>query len=111
MNEQQLKDFLVAQGYKIYPNHFGGEIQWIGCKRIQTEKFCLCNDKPPQYVVEPYYSVGGKNKLYYKFYIRAEATPGEWIDFQFYSCLADEIESKLPVFESLLLKAWEAVGE
>ncbi len=123
--EEDFKEYLEQQGYKICSNSTGsdgseGSFSWVACKRLDTNKQCLCNEKPPQYVIEGHDSnyflrMYRREEIQpllvgFKISIKAEASKGDWCDLGYYGCSAEDIE-KLGMFESRLLNAWEAIAE
>ena len=76
--------------------------------KVETDKECLCNDKPPQIGVY-FYSSEIQGILYksYKVEVVQENDLG-WIKFEYYGVDEEHLIKNFDKIERSLIKAWEA---
>ena len=109
-----IKDYLVKeQGFKPY-NSEGiqrlTDCTWSMFRRtkVETDKECLCNGKPPQIGVYFYSSqIQGILHKSYQVEIVQENDLG-WINFEYYGVDEGYLIENFDKIERSLIKAWEA---
>ena len=76
--------------------------------KIETDKECLCNDKPPQIGVYFYsFELQGKTHKSYQVEVVQENDLG-WIKFEYYGVDEDHLIKNFDKIERSLIRAWEA---
>ena len=109
-----IKDYLVKeQGFNPY--NLEGIQRLTDCTcgmfrrtKVETDKGCLCNDKPPQIGVYFYSSeIQGISHKSYQVEVVQENDLG-WIKFEYYGVDEDYLIENFNKIEQSLIKAWEA---
>ena len=109
-----IKDYLVKeQGFNPYNSEVTQKLTdctWSMFRRtkVETDKGCLCNDKPPQIGVYLYSSeIQGISHKSYQVEVVQENDLG-WIKFEYYGVDEDYLIENFNKIEQSLIKAWEA---
>lgn len=107
-----IKDYLVKeQGFTIQKDFNKGlECTWSMFRRtkVETDKECLCNDKPPQIGVYFYsIEIHGMPHKSYEVEVAQENDLG-WIILKYYGVDEDHLINKFDEIERSLIRAWEA---
>lgn len=109
-----ISDYLVKeQGFN--PHNSEGIQRLTDCTwsmfrrtKVETDKDCLCNDKPPQIGVYFYSSeIQGRTYKSYQVEVVQENDLG-WIKFEYYGVDEDYLIKNFDRIERSLIKAWEA---
>ena len=76
--------------------------------KVETDKECLCNDKPPQIGVYFYsFEIQGISHKSYQVEVVQENDLG-WIKFEYYGVDEDYLIENFDKIERSLIRAWEA---
>ena len=76
--------------------------------KIETDKRCLCNDKPPQIGVY-LYSIEIQGILHKSYQVEvAQENDLGWIKFEYYVVDEDHLIKNFDKIERSLIRAWEA---
>ena len=76
--------------------------------KVETDKGCLCNDKPPQIGVYFYsFETQGRVHKSYQVEVVQENDLG-WIKFEYYGVDEDHLIKNFDKIEHSLIRAWEA---
>lgn len=109
-----IKDYLFKeQGFNPYNSEWVQKLTdctWSMFRRtkIETDKECLCNDKPPQIGVYLYSSeIQGISHKSYQVEVVQENDLG-WIKFEYYGVDEDHLIKNFDRIELSLIKAWDA---
>ena len=109
-----IKDYLVKeQGFNPYNsegNHLFPDYTWSMFRRtkVETNKECLCNDKPPQIGVYFYsIEIQGVTHKSYQVEVVQENDLG-WIKFEYYGVDEEYLIKNFDKIERSLIRAWEA---
>lgn len=109
-----IKDYLVKeQGFNSYNSEVTQRLTdctWSMFRRtkVETDKECLCNDKPPQIGVYFYsFELQGRTHKSYKVEVVQENDLG-WINFEYYNIDEDYLIENFDKIERSLIRAWEA---
>ena len=110
----EIKNYLVEQqGFNPYNSEVNQKLTdctWSMFRRtnIETDKECLCNDKPPQIGVYFYSSeIHGISHKSYQVEVVQENDLG-WIKFEYYGVDEDHLIKNFDKIERSLIRAWEA---
>lgn len=82
-------------------------------KRCDTEYYCECNKKAPNYGVT-YFSIhtpSGVNSVSIEIEIVVESKENDWYVFKIYSIPLDKFVQNVESFEQKVLKLWNAVNQ
>ena len=109
-----IKDYLFKeQGFNPYNSECVQKLTdctWSMFRRtkIETDKKCLCNDKPPQIGVYFYsFEPQGRAHKSYQVEVVQENDLG-WIKFEYYGMDEDHLIKNFDKIERSLIRAWEA---
>ena len=109
-----IKDYLVKeQGFNPYNSEVTQKLTdctWSMFRRtkIETDKECLRNDKPPQIGVHfSSFELQGMTHKSYQVEVVQENDLG-WIKFEYYSVDEDHLIKNFDKIERSLIRAWEA---
>ena len=120
MRHNDLKEALQSAGWRIAKNPVRDAINeadwyaWLPGRN--SDRKCLCNDKPPSITVNPY-QFDMRGHVYASAEIRliGEMPNGRWVDFKVYSILMDEVMCSLPgaleELEAAWVAAWDAANK
>ena len=110
----EIKNYLVEQqGFDPYNSEVTQKLTdctWSMFRRtkIETEKECLTNEKPPQIGVYFYsIEIQGISHKYYQVEVVQENDLG-WIKFEYYGVDEDHLIKNFDRIERSLIRAWEA---
>ena len=110
----EIKNYLVEQqGFNPYNSGATQKLTdctWSMFRRtkIETDKECLCNDKPPQIGVYFYsFETQGRTHKSYQVEVVQENDLG-WIKFEYYGVDEDHLIENFDKIERSLIRAWEA---
>ena len=110
----EIKNYLVEQqGFNPYNSEVTQKLTdctWRMFRRtkIETDKKCLCNDKPPQIGVYFYsIEIQGISHKSYQVEVVQENDLG-WIKFEYYGVDEDHLIKNFDKIERSLIRAWEA---
>ena len=110
----EIKEYLVdQQGFNPYNSEVTRKT--TGCTwsmfrrtKVETDKECLCNDKPPQIGVYFYsFETQGSTHKSYQVEVVQENDLG-WIKFEYYGVDEDYLIENFDKIERSLIRAWEA---
>ena len=110
----EIKNYLVEQqGFNPYNSEVTQKLTdctWSMFRRtkVETDKECLCNDKPPQIGVYFYsIEIQGISHKSYQVEVVQENDLG-WIKFEYYGVDEDHLIKNFDEIERSLIRAWEA---
>ena len=120
MRHNDLKEALQSAGWRIAENPVRDAINeadwyaWLPGRN--SDRKCLCNDKPPAVTVNPYqFDMRGHVYASAEIRLTGEMPNGRWVDFKVYSIPMDEVMCSLPgalkVLEAAWVAAWDTAGK
>ena len=107
----KLKKFLEERGYKFYRNYIDRDngCDWYACKRTESGRECMSNEKPVQIVVNPFKHTYGDATVESVTVDVTACFNGLWWKLEAYSLSPKETIKHLDKIEKNLVKAWEAL--
>ena len=114
-----LQEFLVGEGFKLYPGNLKEDRTWINlcdwyaCRIVEQEApFCIYYDKAVQIVVKPYACSLG-NGVYTESVtveLSAQSNHEDWWQMNCYGLSPETLKTSLNSIEERLVAAWKAVN-
>lgn len=100
--------FLIDKGFRLDKvNSFenSNSIKEMWYKRLSTDLYCKCNEKPPNLIVERYkFSFPS---FMYEVRVCGEKEELGWVDYKIYSISEEDFLNKLEIYEGNLIRLWE----
>ena len=116
MRHNDLKEALQSAGWRIAENPVRDAINeadwsaWLPGRN--SDRKCLCNDKPPAVTVNPYqFDMRGHVYASAEIRLTGEMPNGRWVDFKVYSIPMDEVMCSIPGALNELEAAWAAAWD
>lgn len=117
MTPDELKQALIAKGWTVSEDAIGGPSScgwyaWMSSKDRKTLHDCICNDKPPTFVIRPYhFEYAGYTHSSVTFELCGEAPGGHWVKFDLYSVNMEDTLKTIEPAQKILTAAWDAAWE
>lgn len=117
MTPDELKQALIAKGWTTSKDAIGGPSScgwyaWLSRQDSKTLHDCVCNDKPPTFLIRPYYFESTDHThSSVVFEVCGELPSGQWVKFEAYSVKMADALTNIEPAKKVLQAAWDAAWE
>lgn len=117
MTPDELEQALIAKGWRIsidsHSNLGVGWYAWLSREDRKTARDCVCNDKPPSFVIRPAHIEMGDGRFYSSvtFDLCGEVPGGRWLKFEAYSVSMGDALATIEPAKRILMAAWDAAWD